>query len=100
MRLAMVLLAVVTLAAASRSAAELEDTLSVASPDGRTRVTIAVPNGHLVWSATRDGRPVVNNSRNCKAHASLERNCLSKCLAEKSDTCSLRRVGTRTPARP
>lgn len=68
MRLAAMLLAVGTLAAASRSAAsrpaaELADTLSVASPDGRTWVTIAVPDGRLVWSATRDGRPVVNNSR-------------------------------------
>jgi alpha-glucosidase len=37
--------------------------LTVASPNGRTVVTVAAPDGQLIWSATRDGRPVVTPSR-------------------------------------
>lgn len=44
-------------------AARQEPALTVASPDGRTVVTVSAPEGRLRWSASRDRRPVVVPSR-------------------------------------
>jgi len=44
-------------------AARQEPALTVASPDGRTIVSISAPEGRLHWSATRDRRAVVVPSR-------------------------------------
>lgn len=46
-----------------RQVPQVPQSLTVASPDGRTVVTVAANNGRLVWSATRDERPVVSPSR-------------------------------------
>ena len=45
-----------TLAAAAATA---QDTVSVASPDGRTRVGVAVQEGKLYYRVNRDGRPLL-----------------------------------------
>jgi len=52
-------------ASPSRSASltQQAQALTVASPDGRTVVTIAATDGRLTWSATRDSQPVVMPSR-------------------------------------
>jgi alpha-glucosidase len=47
---------VMTLTAAAATA---QDTVSVASPDGRTRVGVAVQEGKLYYRVNRDGRPLL-----------------------------------------
>ncbi|MBP6668208.1 MAG: glycoside hydrolase family 97 protein [Gemmatimonadales bacterium] len=51
------------LAAVAVAAAPLPAQVSVASPDGRTRVTIEVLEDRLTWRLDRDGRPLVHPSR-------------------------------------
>jgi alpha-glucosidase len=46
---------VATLAVSSTLQAQVQ----VASPDGRSRVTVQTLEGHLVWSLTRDGRALI-----------------------------------------
>ena len=43
----------------SLAAGPLAGQVSVVSPDGRTRVTIEVLEGHLTWRLDRDRRPLV-----------------------------------------
>ena len=43
----------------SLAASSLQGQVSVASPDGRTRVTVEVLEGHLTWRLSRDNRPLL-----------------------------------------
>jgi alpha-glucosidase len=53
-------LAVLTLASAlPATRASAQDTLSVASPDGRNRVGVTVHDGQLYYMLARDGRPLL-----------------------------------------
>ena len=47
----------------SAAALPLPGQVRVASPDGRTQVTVAVAEGRLTYAVTRDGRPLVLPSR-------------------------------------
>ena len=46
----------------SLAAGGLRAQASVASPDGRNRVTVEILDGHLAWRLSRDNRPLVNPS--------------------------------------
>ncbi len=52
-------LLVAGLAAVALVAAPLRGQVSVASPDGRTRVTVEVTDGRLTYRLARDGRPLI-----------------------------------------
>ncbi|HEU5217662.1 MAG TPA: glycoside hydrolase family 97 N-terminal domain-containing protein, partial [Gemmatimonadales bacterium] len=52
-------LLVAALAASPAGAVRPSGPLSVASPDGRNRVSLAIREGRLYWSLARDGRPLL-----------------------------------------